>query len=738
MKKSLFLIVLLFASSMIFGQEARGTIFDQNNDPLIGAYIIHMKSDHHAHANEKGIFILNEVSEGDTLHISHLGFENLKYVVQDLTSDIDIVLKESVFELGEIVIGQNIKRTNIISYIDNQTSAVNSSQEILQKVPGLFIGQHAGGGKAEQIFLRGFDIDHGTDINIRVDGMPGNMVSHSHGQGYADLHFVIPETVDFVDFGKGPYYSDKGNFATAGYVEYKTKDALENSSINLEVGRFNTFRSVALLNLVNSDDHKAYIASEYLLSDGPFESPQNFQRANFFGKVSSKINKNNTLSILASHFSSKWDASGQVPVRAIENGSISRFGAIDDTEGGETSRTNIALNYSTTLSDRSFLKHSVYYSKYQFELFSNFTFFLNDPVNGDQITQRENRDLFGVESSWNKAFTTDMSDLFLQIGVGARNDIIKDNELSRTMNRRDVLERIRFGNVDESNIFGFADLEIDFGKLLIQPALRWDLFNFSYADHLANTFERKVKRKSTFSPKLNLIYNVDQNVQIFLKSGVGFHSNDSRVVLNQEVQSSVPLAYGADLGTVLKPRKRIVFNAALWYLFLEQEFVYVGDEGIVEPSGRTQRQGIDLGLRYQLTDRLFLNGDYNYAYARSIDDPEGENLIPLAPVHTSSAGLNYKGKNINASYRFRFLGDRSANEDYTIVAEGYAIHDLNASYSWQDITLGFAIENLFNQEWNETQFATESRLAFETESVEEIHLTPGTPFFIKGILKYNF
>ena len=203
------------------------------------------------------------------------------------SSDDIIVLEDDIFRLNEIVIQPKLSAMNMISKIDLQTTPVNSSQEILSKVPGLFIGQHAGGGKAEQLFLRGFDIDHGTDIAISVDGMPVNMVSHAHGQGYADLHFLIPETVDKIDFGKGPYYSNKGDFATAGYVGFQTKDKLEKSSIGLEIGQFNTLRTVGLFNLLgNKKTQSAYIATEYILTDGPFDSPQNFNRMNLFGEYS--------------------------------------------------------------------------------------------------------------------------------------------------------------------------------------------------------------------------------------------------------------------------------------------------------------------------------------------------------------------------------------------------------------------------------------------------------------------
>ncbi|MEO1653079.1 MAG: TonB-dependent receptor plug domain-containing protein, partial [Bacteroidota bacterium] len=249
---------------------------------------------------------------------------------------------------------------------------VITAQEILRRVPGLFIGQHAGGGKAEQIFLRGFDIDHGTDVNLTVDGMPVNMVSHAHGQGYADMHFLIPETIDQIDFGKGPYYAHKGNFNTAGYVDFETKNRLDNSLVKLEYGRFNTFRSVGLFNLVNTEKNNAYLAAEYTLTDGPFDASQNFTRFNLMGKYTGQVSSRDRFSLLVSHFTSKWDASGQIPNRAVDAGLIGRFGAIDDTEGGSTTRTNVMGEFIRNLNANTFLKSHAFYSHYTFELFSNF------------------------------------------------------------------------------------------------------------------------------------------------------------------------------------------------------------------------------------------------------------------------------------------------------------------------------------------------------------------------------
>jgi outer membrane receptor protein involved in Fe transport len=207
----------------------------------------------------------------------------------------------------------------------------------------------------------------------------------------------------------------------------------------------------------------------------------------------------------------------------------------------------------------------------------------------------------------------------------------------------------------------------------------------------------------------------------------------------QSGREILPTAIGSDLGTIFKPLPRLVVNAALWYLFLEQEFVYVGDEAIVEPSGKTRRMGFDFGLRYQLTDWLFVNTDVNYTHARSIDAIEGQNYIPLAPDFTTTGGITVtKFKHFSGGLFYRYLKSRPANEDNSIVAKGYMVSDMNINYEIEQFVFGISAENIFNTKWNETQFATESRLKNESQSVEEIHFTPGTPFFLKAKITYRF
>ena len=215
-------LLLLCCTSFMSAQIAKGKIMDTDESILSEAYIINLNSDSHSHTNDLGEFSIEKTNNGDVLRISKLGYKTLIFTVENNLETIAIVLEDDIVQLNEVVLSSGINTTSNITKIDLMTNPVNSSQEILRKVPGLFIGQHAGGGKAEQIFLRGFDVDHGTDVALSVDGMPINMVSHAHGQGYSDLHFIIPETVNKIDFGKGPYKANQGNFATAGYESFQT------------------------------------------------------------------------------------------------------------------------------------------------------------------------------------------------------------------------------------------------------------------------------------------------------------------------------------------------------------------------------------------------------------------------------------------------------------------------------------------------------------------------------------
>ena len=738
--KFIYILIALAVTISGLGQTLNGIVVDNYGNSISDVYVYNQNNLSHTHTNEFGNFTLTNASVNDSLKLTKLGYKPITWKIRSITEPLRISLEETVFSLSEVVLSPSVNINSTLTKIDLTNNPVNSSQEILRKVPGLFIGQHAGGGKAEQLFLRGFDIDHGTDVAITADGIPVNMPSHAHGQGYADLHFLIPETIDKINFGKGPYTASKGNFATAAFVDFSTKERLDDSSISFEVGQFNTIRTVGLFDLLgNKTNSNAYIATEYSITDGPFESPQNFNRFNILGKYTTLLDNQTKLNFVVSHFKSRWDASGQIPMRLVNDGSITRFGAVDDTEGGFTSRSNFAVSMDKRIDEDSFVKTSAYISKYDFTLFSNFTFFLEDPINGDQIKQVDNRLLYGFNSVYNAKHNYSNFNVNYQIGGGVNVNSNKNIELSHTLNRNEVLEYLQLGDIEESNFSGFANADFQFQKFTINPGLRLEYFKFNYQDKLNPVYKVLSNDKTKILPKLNFSYAHNEKVVYFLKTGIGFHSNDSRVVLQQN-KDILPSVYGADLGVILKPTSRLIINTAFWGLLSNQEFVYVGDAGIVEPSGKSKRLGLDCSIRYQLNDFLFLDFDCNYAYARSVDEPEGDDFIPLAPKWTSVGGLSLRNyKRFSGAIHYRYLGDRPADESNTIIAPGYFVTDLNINYQFsKSFAVGLFIQNLFDTEWNETQFLTESRLQNEAEPVEEIHFTPGTPFFAKIKATYRF
>ncbi len=733
--------LLLFASLSLFGQSSiQGFVKDKDTkEALIGVNILLEGSSKGTVSDTFGHYEIKVDKPGEyRLQFSYVGFESAILTAktyEDKTLRLDVQLLPGRFELNDIVVSANPdKNLDYISTIDIRLRPISTSQDVLRIIPGLFIAQHAGGGKAEQIFLRGFDIDHGTDINLSVDGLPVNMVSHAHGQGYSDLHFVIPETVESVDFNKGPYYADKGDFTTAGYAAFQTKRKPEHNLFKLEGGEFGQKRGVLLLNLLNnkskSREENAYIAGEAFGMNGYFESPQNFERFNLFGKYTHRWNDRSMFTATASSFASKWNASGQIPERAVEQRSISRFGSIDNTEGGETSRTNVSLQYLTTLSNGSLIESQMYYSRYDFNLYSNFTFFLNDPVNGDQINQQEGRNIIGYNGSYSSQKMLFGKLLDHSAGVQIRHDDINNIRLSHTF-QRERLEDFKRGNIGETNLGIYINEKIELNQYFsLSTALRFDYFHFQYEDQLS--LQTKSKTANLFSPKFTLDFSPNQNVSFYLKAGQGFHSNDARVVVDQKVNNTLPKATGIDLGTLFKPSKNLLINAAIWALDLRQEFVYVGDVGIVEPSGATLRTGADLSIRYQLNNWIFADIDLNYTLPRTIDAPKGKNYIPLAPILSSVAGISFQNKNgLNGSIRSRMIGDRPANEDNSLVANGYFLLDTNINYTKSKYEIGLSAENIFNQKWKEAQFATTSRLQSETDPVNEIHFTPGSPLFLK-------
>lgn len=731
-----FICSFSFVSTLKAQTVVTGKIIDATSrQPLVAASITEEGNQKHAaFTDQEGNFLIRVNNSNSVLIASFIGFQSASINIAG-QKNIKFEMHPSTVSLKDVVLDNKSiqQKFSTLAKVDLDLHPVRNTQELMRIVPGLFVAQHAGGGKAEQIFLRGFDCDHGTDIQVSLDGLPVNMVSHAHGQGYADSHFIIPETINSIDYGTGPYYTQHGNLNTAGYVAFSTYSSIARSRLQVEAGRYNTFRTLAMIDLLkkNKDKQSAYIAAEANYTDGATINKQNFNRFNLFGKYNNAISPKTQLTVSASGFKSKWDASGQIPDRAVKDRTIDRFGSIDPTEGGHTERYNANVSLSHVINESLSLVNQVFYTRNIFSLYSNFTFFVNDPVNGDEINQAEKRNIFGYSSKLIKKNIYNSWSLNSTYGIGVRYDATQNTLLANTV-KRTFLSYTKLGDIKEANAYGFIQQQATINRWVFDAGVRLDYLHFDYLDKLQSA-QLPAQGKTIVSPKLNIQYSVSQQVQVYTKVGKGFHSNDTRVVVANKGEEILPAAYGADLGIILKPSSNFILNIAAYYLHLNQEFVYVGDDGNVEPSGKTRRQGIDIITRYQFTKTLFANANLNFTKPEAIDEPKGADYIPLAPRVTSTGGLFYKKKEgFNGGLTYRFIKDRPANEDNSIVAKGYFLLDGSINYSKPKYEVGIAMENMLNTEWNEAQFATESRLINEAAPVTELNFTPGTPFFIRA------
>ncbi|MFT4152559.1 TonB-dependent receptor [Parafilimonas sp.] len=752
-KKIILYIILIISTRAGAQQIIRGLVTDSSSlQPIEGVTVTLLPSRTSAVTNSNGVFIFKT----NMANIASLSFSSIDYGLKTVplkefaVNNNTVRLSQQTIELSSVTVSSHAgNQYQIISRADIAMRGVTNSQEVLRIIPGLFIGQHQGGGKAEQIFLRGFDNDHGTDIGLFADGMPVNMVSHAHGQGYADSHFIIPETINDVVFKKGMYYADKGDFTTTGYADYQTKNVLDNNLVKIEGGMFNTVRALGMFNLLGEKakarQQSWYVASEYRYTDAYFDNPQHFNRFNFFTKYAGKISGNTNLYISASYLWSKWKASGQIPEEAVDEGLIGFYGAVDPNEGGNTTRTNVNAQFTTSLNNGDVIKNQLYYTHYTFNLNSNFTFFLEDSVNGDEIRQQESRNMIGYNGSYNHVGYIGGTRLTTDAGINVRLDATRNSALSHTVNNTTLINRIKLGDINELSLSPYISETFHFNeRFSMNAGLRFDQFFFQYNNKYAGDTTLPgtgiyKANANVLSPKLSFYYHANNTTEFYLTAGRGFHSNDARSAVVVDGADVLPKAYGADLGTVIKPVKNLLINAALWWSYLTQENVYGGDGGSVEFSGPTRRMGFDFSGRYQPLRSLYMDVDVNYAHGRSVNDAKGENYIPLAPVWSSTGGITYSNKNgLNGSLRYRYLANRPANEDYSLTAEGYFITDAVFNYTKRKYEIGVTINNIFNTKWKETQFDTEYRLKTDATAVDGICFTPGTPFALTAHVSVFF
>jgi outer membrane receptor protein involved in Fe transport len=662
-----------------------------------------------------------------------------------------------------------------------------TTQEILNNVPGLVVAQHQGGGKATQYLIRGFDADHGTDFAVFVDDLPVNLVSHAHGQGYADLNFLIPETVDHLQLYKGPYFAQFGDFANAGALNIVTKDEVPESYGRAEGGSFDTQRYVAVASPKLSWV-KSLLAAQAYFTNGPFVNPQHYARYNVFTKFTLTPTPESKINLSGSVYDGNWDGSGQIPLRVVSQGfyadpalpgggrPFGRFDSIDPSEGGGSDRENLNLHYTYTPTDQDTWWVQMYASRYKLQLFSDFTFFKDSglrfigangtvidtcrgmamctaPINptssyipGDGIEQNDQRQLYGARARYTRFWALGNVALQSQIGVETRND-----EISLGLHRQ--VRRQRFFtvnelNVHESSVSGYIQHQIFLTDWIrIEAGLRGDVFfvdgenrlpaqgsdpNFEPQRIAGNTMA------SIVSPKANVIITPVASTDLYFNFGEGFHSNDARDALTAkanpaeagDVSSLLVKSIGYEMGARTRQFDRLDAAAALWLLDLDSELVFSGDAGGQETGagGNFQPSGPTRrwGVDFETRYRFtdWLFMDYDLTWA----DPRFKNgdAIPLAPTLLMNGGLTTEFSNgFSAALRVRFLDDRPAIEDRSLTARGYTLLDLIGKYRWHNVEASLALLNLTDTDWREAQFSDTTCVRGEVGSLSGCSARPG-------------
>ncbi len=643
-----------------------------------------------------------------------------------------------------------------------------STGDLLNAAPGVYSIQHAGGGKANQYFLRGFDSDHGTDIAFYVDGVPINWVSHGHGQGYTDLHFVIPELIQRVEVKKGPYFAEYGDFSTAGTINLVLDSEKPTSSFSFLGGTYRTFRGVGIVSPKNNPKVRPLLAVDVLGSDGPFDNPENQLRFNLFGRVAVDLPRETLLSVTASLYGNRWNASGQIPLREVEAGRLDRFGSIDANEGGNSTRYSLYANVTSpakagAFGDRSIRSEGLqlvgWVTRSDFALYSNFTFFANDPVNGDMIRQTDTRTTFGTRAQYGFAHRFQKVTLKTRFGTNLRVDLI-ENGLDDAPAR--VVTDVRVDAwIAQTSVGVFGEEELVWRWFRFVAGLRVDIFNFDANDRLAvddlSTSGRRTD--AILSPKASVIAQPVEPLQLFFNFGRGFHSNDARGVVRQ-TDPVTPLtpALGWEVGARVLAWDRLQLSTAFFWLNLDSEVVWVGDEGVTEASGATRRLGVEAQVRAELLPWLLADFDITWVQAEFVNNPGNANAVALAPEFLISAGLSVLDPRTGLSGRLGvfYLADRPATEDRFLTAEGFT--RLDASLGWENERFGIKAQvlNLLNTQWRQAQFATTGRLPGEdgpgdcpsgTRPVvedgsfagcEDLHFTPGWPIHVQVMATVKF
>ena len=594
--------------------------------------------------------------------------------------------------------------------------------ELLEAAPGLIASQHSGEGKANQFYLRGFNLDHGTDLATWVDDMPVNQRSHAHGQGWTDLNFLIPELTARLDYRKGPYSARDGDFASAGSAAITYANRLVRDVATLSVGQ-NGYARTALAASKDAAGGVLTYALELLHNDGPYVHPDDYQKVNGVLRYSRGY-ANNGWSVTAMAYHGRWNATDQIPERAVIEARIGRFDAIDDSDGGEARRVSLSGVWRRTAAD-SASKVNAYIIRNQLDLWSNFTYFMNDPVHGDQFAQPDRRVTTGLNAlhTWH-AHRGDTVSSDLSVGVQAQNDNIF-NALAHTQARQ-TLEKTRQDHIVETSRAAWIESATRWGESFRSiVGLRADDYRFRVRSSLPGSSGSS--GDTLLSPSLNLVFGPWKSSELYLNYGQGFHSNDARGVIAEA--PGLVRSRGMEIGLRTEAIPKMQTALSLYRLDFDSELSYVGDEGTTEAGAPSRRIGIEFSNYYKPVKWLSIDFDAAFAHARSREVARGQDRIPGAVEGVGQLAITASQLGNNGAWegalRLRYFGPRPLIEDNSV--RSHASTTLNGRIGYRvakDLRLELEGFNLANKRVSSIDYHYASQLRGEPAPREDIHFHP--------------
>lgn len=655
------------------------------------------------------------------------------YSQEEESTDIEIeaIEKITIESRRTNLLGQAVSASQgIVNQQEISIRPILRTGEVLELVPGMVVTQHSGTGKANQYFLRGFNLDHGTDFATFVDDMPVNMRTHGHGQGYTDINFLIPETVESLAYFKGAYYSEISDFSGAGSANFKTAKQQSRGLLELTLGE-NQYQRLVLTNSNQTSNGDLYYAAELNYYDGPWSDiNEDLNKYNGLLRYTQKIG-DGELSVSLMAYENDWNSADQIPLRAVETGLIDEFGSLDDTVGGQSSRYSINTQWESEQFEANF-----YIINYDLNLWSNFTYFLDNPVDGDQFEQVDERNIFGGQVKYK--FKLGNSDN--KIGVQVRRDDIDEVGLYSTQARQ-RLGTIRSDEVNENSFGIYFDNQYYFTeRLRSNVGIRYDYFDFDVNSRIAENINgvdlsgnKGSKSDDNISLKGSLIYAIDEQWEVFLSAGQGFHSNDARGTINQrdpidgsQVSTVNPLvqSFGYEIGVNSYISDKLNASFTLWRLELDSELLFVGDAGNTEATRESQRQGLEITSYYRLDDTWTVDLEYSFADAKFTDNaPEG-NAIPGAIEHVVQAGVSAQfGNGWFGNARVRYFGERPLVEDNSVTSDPSTVVNFRLGYTYDNIVIKADLLNALDSNDHDIDYFYPSRLASEAAGaeIEDIH-----------------